>query len=107
MARGAALALVMAAAVCVAAPAVAQDPRPSEYQVKAAFVYNFVRFAEWPPDAFTSPGAPLVVGLVGADAFDGAFQQAFRDKVVHGRPVQVRRVRSAAEARGVHVLFVG
>ena len=38
---------------------------PSEYQIKAAFLYNFTQFVDWPPEAFASPDAPMIIGLLG------------------------------------------
>jgi hypothetical protein len=42
---------------------------PTEYQVKAVFVYNFSRFVEWPPQSFTAPNEPFVIGILGSDPF--------------------------------------
>src|ERR1700681_3665474 len=48
----------------------------NEYQVKAAFLYNFAKFVDWPAEAFGSSGAPFVIGVVGDDPFGGALDQA-------------------------------
>jgi hypothetical protein len=42
---------------------------PSEYQVKAAFLFNFTKFVEWPDGSFDAPQAPIVVGIIGDDPF--------------------------------------
>ncbi len=61
----------------------------SEYEVKAAFLYNFIRFVEW-PDETLSVNEPIVVGIVGEDRFVDAFEPA-KDKLVKARKVSLRR----------------
>ena len=78
---------------------------PSEHQVKAAFLYNFARYVEWPAEAFP-PGAPLKVCVVGTDPFGSALEDAFRDQVVHGRPVRISRGTTLAAVGRCHVLFL-
>ena len=75
----------------------------SEYQAKAAFLYNFARFVEWPAD---SPGDPFVIGILGEDPFRGALETTVKDKTVEARPVLVRRVSSAEAARSFQILFI-
>jgi hypothetical protein len=52
----------------------AQDSA-SEYQVKAAYLFNFLKFVEWPEEAFTDPLAPIVIGIAGDDPFGNALPQ--------------------------------
>lgn len=93
-----AAALLLAA---FAAPAGAQD----EYGVKAAFLFNFAKFVEWPADAFVAPDAGLVLCVAGAGAVDAAVQATVKGKLVNGRPIEVRRVDDG-EARSCHLLFI-
>ena len=51
------------------------QPASSEYRIKAVFLFNFVQFVEWPPDAFASSTAPIVICVVGADPFGEALDQ--------------------------------
>jgi hypothetical protein len=81
----------------------AQAQGLSEYQVKAAFLYNFARFVDWPAD---SPDSPFVIGIVGDDPFRGALESAVKGKTVNGRPVLVRRFTSAESAHGCQILFI-
>ena len=71
--------------VRLVAAAPARAGAPSEHQVKAAFLYNFANFVEWPDGALGPAGSPLKVCVVGADPFGGALDDAFRDQVVQGR----------------------
>ncbi len=79
---------------------------PSEHQVKAAFLYNFANFVEWPAGALGADGAPLKVCVLGEDPFGGALDNAFRDQVVQGHKVQVSRGATLAALGRCHILFL-
>ncbi|MEJ0087906.1 MAG: YfiR family protein [Pseudomonadota bacterium] len=79
---------------------------PSEYQVKAVFLYNFSRFVEWPASAFAGPDAPFVVGVFGHDPFGRDLDEVVRGETAAGRPLVVRRVQTAAEAAACQILFI-
>ena len=72
---------------------------PTEYQVKAVFLFNFSRFVEWPPAAFASPDAPFVVGVFGHDPFGADLDEVVKGRSVNGRPLIVRRLQTAAAVR--------
>jgi len=78
-----------------------------ESAVKAAYLYKFGSFVEWPAGAFAGPQAPLVIGVYGDDAVAFELEQLTAGHAVEGRPVAVRRVRDAAEASSAHILFAG
>lgn len=77
-----------------------------EYQVKAAFLYNFFQFVDWPPEAFPQPQTPLVIGIIGDDPFGAALDQIVRGEKVNGRPMVIMHFHSPAEIKVCHVLFV-
>ena len=81
----------------------APDP-PTDYQVKAAFLYNFAKFVKWPDGALKGR---FVVAVIGDDPFGETLDRAFAGKTVLARPVERRRARDAAEARGAQIVFVG
>lgn len=89
---------------------VASDPVSQEYQVKAAFVFNFTKFVEWPPPRFPSDEAPIVIAVLGRNPFGDGLETLVRDHLVDGRRLVVQRFSSAAavQSSGVifHVLFV-
>jgi YfiR/HmsC-like len=101
--RRASLAAALACAL-IAAPA--QAGGPSEHQVKAAFLYNFANFVEWPDGALGPAGSPLKVCVVGTDPFGGTLDEAFRDQVVQGRRVQIGRGPTLAAVGRCHILFL-
>ncbi len=95
--------LVFAMLVCARADEGAEEAMP-EYQVKAAFVYNFAKFVEWPP---AGAREPFAFCLFGKDPFRGTLDDLVRGKLLNGRPTLVVRVTGAAQARTCPVLFIG
>ncbi|MFN3323247.1 MAG: YfiR family protein [Bryobacteraceae bacterium] len=91
----------------MAAPAGAQVGAVSiELRIKAAFLYNFARFIEWPAHVLEQQPATIVVGILGRDPFGTILEQTFRDKTVHGRTFEVRRIRSVPEITECHIVYV-
>ena len=80
---------------------------PSEYRVKAGYVFNFFRFIQWPDDAFLDAKAPVVIGIVGEDPFGNQLPQVIYGKTVQGRDLVIRRYRAADNLSGIHILFIG
>jgi hypothetical protein len=99
--------LVTAVPVVALLRSAAQETAPSEYQVKAACIYNFTKFIGWPPEAFPPErSSPFVIGVIGDDPFNGELQRAVQNKDVGGRGFVVRHLRNAGEAKACHILFV-
>ena len=78
-----------------------------EYQVKAAMLYNFAMFVEWPAQAFRSTTDPIVVCVLGQNPFGSALEDAVRGKTVGGRAFAVRQIHDLGVANACHILFVG
>jgi hypothetical protein len=90
-----------------AAAVVATPPRSPEYLIKAAYLYNFAMFVEWPEEAFTAANAPIVVGVVGDDPFGWALDRTVLDKRINNRRIEVKRLKIDDEdVRRCHILFV-
>jgi hypothetical protein len=79
---------------------------PTEYQVKAVFLFNFSRFIEWPASTFATPDAPFVMGVFGHDPFGADLDRVVKGESVNGRPLVVRRVQSVADAAACQILFI-
>jgi hypothetical protein len=90
----------------LALPARAQL-QATEAELKAAFLYRFLSFVEWPPSSFASPKAPIVVGFVSAPEVAAEFLAAVQGRTVQGRPVEARTLGAGDTPAGVHALFVG
>ena len=96
--------LMLAYSVLAHAAPVA-EPIVDEYQVKAAFLFNFAKFVEWPTEAFSDPDAPLVITVFGEDPFNGSLE-AVRGKLVNNRKLTIRRVKEIQDIGKSNVLFV-
>lgn len=98
--------LLLALLGSLAAPGVGAAPPASEATVKAAFVYNFAKFAEWPAESFAAAQDPIRLCLYGGpDPFLAALA-AIDGKAAQNRPIRVQRVGRPADFRGCHILAV-
>jgi hypothetical protein len=94
-------------ALCGNGPAVsAADERPTEYQVKAAFLFNFAKFVTWPADTFPDQNSPLVIAISGDDRFGEAIDDITRGERVGGHPIVVKRLGPADPLGRSQILFV-
>lgn len=98
--------LALAIVGAVLPEAAAQSAAAREIQVKAVFLYNFVRFVDWPPRAFPTAEAPLIIGVLGDDPFGGSLDDAVRGETVEQRPLVIRRFRRLEDVDVCHVLFI-
>jgi hypothetical protein len=80
--------------------------RATEYEVKAAFLYNFARFVTWPDATFKEPNAPLVIGIFGKDPFGFTLEQTIHDKTAQNHPLVVRRYQNIEDTHTCHILFI-
>jgi hypothetical protein len=97
----------VAALILASPPAGAQPPALSaqQYQAKAAFLYNFAKFVDWPvPEG--DPEAPIVIVILGGDPIGQALDQAVWGKKVNGRPLRVRRISLLRDVLPAHLVFV-
>lgn len=98
--------VIVVACLATAITAAAQSPRAPEYEVKAAFLYNFAKFVEWPPQAFTQSSAPLRICVLGQDPFGDTLSKIVQGKSISGRIIMNQRLQSTSEARACHILFI-
>jgi hypothetical protein len=85
----------------------AAQPASKEDQLKAAFIYNFTKFIEWPADRFPAAETPLVIGVLGQNTVRDELQGIAKTHRFNGRPIEIKAVQTAEEAATVHLLFVG
>ena len=101
----AAMALLLAlGSTCVRADS---DAAVGEYRLKAAFLFKFLGFVEWPSTVFERPDAPFVIGVLGAKTLGDELGQTVAGRLVSGHPVQVRALGRGDAIAGLQVLFVG
>jgi hypothetical protein len=87
-------------------PADGSDVSPTEYQLKAAFLFNFAKFVDWPPAAFTNSTAPFVIGILGENPFGRDLVNTIQNKKIGPHPIASRRVESIGDARLCHIIFI-
>jgi hypothetical protein len=93
-------ALGLMASVCRAG-----DTGQMEYEVKAAFLYNFAKFVQWPADA-ASLGASMRLCILGRDPFGGLLESSLSGKTVGDKPIDIGRVSDARQLNGCQVVFI-
>ena len=101
------LARLVAVGLALACPVVAEAQESLETAVKAAYLYKFAPFVEWPAAAAHPAGAPFTVCVVGADPFGPVLDRAVAGQKVGDRPIAVRRLAAAAHDSPCDIAFLG
>jgi hypothetical protein len=84
-----------------------ENAQPLEQQVKAAYLFKFGGYVEWPANAFADAAAPLIIGIVADDALVREVTRAVGNRTINGRTVVVQSLRGTEAVAKVHILFVG
>jgi hypothetical protein len=101
------LAVVFAMLVLLGIPALrAQQPRASEYQVKATYIYNFARFVAWPATSAAAKSDEFALCVLGRDPFGSALDSVVAGEIMDGKAVSVKRVSKPRDAISCRVLFI-
>ncbi len=86
---------------------------PSEYEVKAAFLYNFIKFVEWPRQSFSEKHTPYIIGVLGkidpffdSSALVNYLDQSIQGKTINERPLIIRRSESIADLKDCQLVFI-
>lgn len=77
-----------------------------EYEIKAAYLYQFARYVEWPKNAVPGDDMTFVIGVLGQDPFGNHLDRIATAKTIQGRKIVIRRFASAKDYRPCHILFV-
>ena len=102
---------IVSIAVCSGHVAYAQEASATEvafkeYQIKAAFLFNFAKFVEWPYKAFPNEISPLVIGVLGEDPFGHVLEELVENQTINGRKLVIKRFRRIEELKICHILFI-
>jgi len=81
-------------------------PAPSEYRVKAVFLFNFAKFVEWPAVTYVSASAPFSLCVYGDDPFGADLDEVVRGESIGGRPMIVRRLHEPGDVSQCQILFI-
>lgn len=77
-----------------------------EYDLKAAFLFNFAHFVEWPQRVFANASTPITIGILGDDPFGGSLDEIVAHETVGQRKLVVRRYRTVDQVEDCHILFI-
>jgi hypothetical protein len=75
--------------------------------VKAAFLFHFAQFVEWPEETFKDASSPLAYCTIGDDPFQGMLDASLRGKTLGTHPLRVQHFKHPQEIQGCQVLFIG
>lgn len=105
--RGVSRFLLTAAILCNRwVPQLYAAPASIEYNVKAAFLLNFTKFVDWPPNAFGTPDARLTICILGDDPFGRVIDQIVEGESVNGHKIAVERLRTDQQ-KSCQVAYIG
>ena len=100
----AAILLVLGAMTSPVEAAPGQTSR--EYDLKAAFLFNFAQFVEWPPQAFADANSPITIAILGVDPFGTSLDEMVANETAHNRRIVVRRFHSVEQVENCQILFI-
>ncbi len=102
----AACTLLLLLFVSFCATAAERLPASREYPIKAAFLYNFTKYVEWPSVAHTNAQSPIVITILGKNPFGSALESIVEGRSVNGRRVVVRYATDIETIKPSHILFI-
>lgn len=78
----------------------------TEYELKAAYLFNFGKFVQWPAESFKKPSDPFIIGIYGTNPFGEILQQTIQNKTLQNRPVILVSINNIEDAATCHILFI-
>lgn len=84
--------------ILLESPMMADSVSNREYQIKAAFLYNFIMFVDWPEEKTSDGNSPIITGIIGKDPFENAFDP-IKDKQINDRKVIIKRFKGLEELK--------
>lgn len=84
----------------------AQTPPSKEYQIKAAFLFNFTQFVDWPEASLPEDTTPIVIGILGKDPFGSYLEETVRNEKIKNHPLVVQRFQTVADITTCHILYI-
>jgi hypothetical protein len=105
LARFSFVSIMLTSAVIITAQA--QQSQADEYAIKAASLYKFGLFVQWPTAAFSSPSSPVNLCIVGDDPFGNSLDRVVSGQQINGRDVVIRRMKTVEPGSPCHILYAG
>jgi hypothetical protein len=100
-------AFLLALALSFSAGSLLAQTVAKEYRIKAAYLFNFSQYVEWPADAFKDSNDPLTYCTIGDDPFQGMLDESLNAKFAGTRPLRVQHLRPSENFQGCQILFIG
>jgi ATP adenylyltransferase/5',5'''-P-1,P-4-tetraphosphate phosphorylase II len=91
---------------CNVLPVKGQQKPSLEYQVKAAFLFNFTKFVNWPSVVFKSADDPFVIGIVGDDPFGPYLDELVKGERLGTHKIVIQRYNNTSDVVNCHMLFI-
>jgi hypothetical protein len=87
--------------------AASAEPVLTEYEVKAAYVFNFAKFVDWPSTAFSAKNSPIIIGIIGNDEFGTLLGNIVKAKTIQEHTIAVRQLKWPSDLSACHIVFIG
>ncbi len=84
----------------------AQTMASKEYQVKAAFLFNFAQFVDWPDTVFTNADMPFSIGILGNDPFGDALEATVEGETIKNHRIIIERVQAVGDLKNCQLIFI-
>lgn len=97
---------LLAAITVIAVTGSARPQTPTEYQVKATYLYNFSKFVEWPANLNGDQNTPIIIGILGDDPFGPEIERTINGKTSNGRRLAIKRFPNLRALEYCHILFI-
>jgi YfiR/HmsC-like len=101
-----AIAILVALCCWTVSRAAQSSDSASEQSIKAAYLYKFAAYVEWPDGVLDDPTTPLTIAIFDADSLADELEEMTADRTIGGRAIAVRRIHDDDALAGVHILFV-
>ncbi len=88
-------------------PVYAEDSTLPEHEIKAAMLYKFLSYVEWPPSTFRNDHEPYRIGIVGSSRLEKELRRITHDQTINNRAIEIFRVRDTDDLDEPHMVFVG
>ena len=82
------------------------DSSVDEYEIKAAFLFNFANFVEWPSKTPANDNSTFIIGICGDNPFGDSLNKTVSGKTVNGRKIEIKYFKSSRDLKPCHILFV-
>jgi hypothetical protein len=98
--------------ICIAALqfnsdlAYSQTQKEIEYRLKAAYLFNFIQFVEWPPEVFENEESPIIIAVLGIDPFGKILDETIQNEKIGNHPIVIKRFRYFSQLEFCHVLYI-